>query len=133
MLNESHFWSLQDTCVALQALSKYASEVYSNMTSLTVQFGEKDDQQFSETFNITDNNRLVTQRAEVGYQTVVVILYHSFGLTLRRLTGIYVSFIGSLKKIVTFLFTAAINWPGKTNQSKSILSYSSRNVILQLH
>lgn len=72
MLNESHFWSLQDTCVALQALSKYASEVYSNMTSLTVQFGEKDDQQFSETFNITDNNRLVTQRAEVGYQTVVV-------------------------------------------------------------
>ncbi|XP_015775743.1 PREDICTED: C3 and PZP-like alpha-2-macroglobulin domain-containing protein 8 [Acropora digitifera] len=34
------FASTQDTCVALQALSKYATKAYSNVTSLTVQFGE---------------------------------------------------------------------------------------------
>ncbi|XP_078348546.1 C3 and PZP-like alpha-2-macroglobulin domain-containing protein 8 isoform X2 [Oculina patagonica] len=58
------FSSTQDTCVALQALSKYARDVYSNTTDLTVQFGE-DNSQFSHTFSITDNNRLVSQRAQV--------------------------------------------------------------------
>ncbi|XP_020628880.1 alpha-2-macroglobulin-like isoform X2 [Orbicella faveolata] len=58
------FSSTQDTCVALQALSKYAKEVYSNTTDLTVQFGEGNSQ-FSHTFSITQNNRLVQQTAQV--------------------------------------------------------------------
>ncbi|KAM7438499.1 endopeptidase inhibitor [Porites harrisoni] len=59
------FASTQDTCVALQALSKYAKEVYSNTTSLSVRFGEQGDQKFSAEFNITEDNRMVSQRAEV--------------------------------------------------------------------
>ncbi|XP_068740975.1 alpha-2-macroglobulin-like isoform X2 [Montipora capricornis] len=59
------FASTQDTCVALQALSKYASKVYSNTTSLTVQVGKKAEQQFRASFIITDENRLVSQRAEI--------------------------------------------------------------------
>ncbi|CAH3159931.1 unnamed protein product [Porites lobata] len=59
------FASTQDTCVALQALSKYAKEVYSNTTSLSVRFGEQGDQKFSAEFNITEDNKMVSQRAEV--------------------------------------------------------------------
>ncbi|XP_068693904.1 alpha-2-macroglobulin-like [Montipora foliosa] len=59
------FASTQDTCVALQALSKYASKVYSNTTSLTVQVGKKAEQQFRASFIITDENKLVSQRAEI--------------------------------------------------------------------
>ncbi|XP_044164285.1 pregnancy zone protein-like isoform X2 [Acropora millepora] len=58
------FTSTQDTCVALQALSKYATKAYSNVTSLTVQFGNKGEQ-FRHTFIITEENRMVSQRAEV--------------------------------------------------------------------
>ena len=57
---------LQDTCVALQALSKYATKVYSKVTSLTVQFGNKGEQ-FRHEFLITEENRMVSQRAEVSF------------------------------------------------------------------
>ncbi|XP_015766361.1 PREDICTED: ovostatin-like [Acropora digitifera] len=53
-----------DTCVALQALSKYATKAYSSITSLTVQFGNKGEQ-FRHTFIITEENRMVSQRTEV--------------------------------------------------------------------
>lgn len=58
------FSSTQDTCVALQALSEYARETFTNSSDLTVQFGGENEQ-FSHTFRITDNNRLVTQKAAV--------------------------------------------------------------------
>ncbi|KAJ7371501.1 endopeptidase inhibitor [Desmophyllum pertusum] len=58
------FSSTQDTCVSLQALSKYAKEVYSANIDLAVQFGKKNST-FSHTFSVTDVNRLVSQRAQV--------------------------------------------------------------------
>lgn len=58
------FASTQDTCVALQALSKYATKVYCSITSLTVRFGNKGEQ-FRHTFFITEENRMVSQRTEV--------------------------------------------------------------------
>ncbi|XP_067056984.1 pregnancy zone protein-like isoform X1 [Acropora muricata] len=58
------FASTQDTCVALQALSTYATKAYSSITSLTVQFGNKGEQ-FRHTFIITEENRMVSQRTEV--------------------------------------------------------------------
>ena len=51
----------------MQALSKYAKEVYSKTTPLSVRFGEQGDEKFSAEFNITEDNRMVSQRAEVGY------------------------------------------------------------------
>lgn len=57
--------------MALQALSKYAKEVYSNTTDLTVQFGEENSQ-FSHTFRITENNRLVSQTAQVNFSVSVI-------------------------------------------------------------
>lgn len=58
------FSSTQDTCVALQALSGYARETFTNSSDLTVQFGEES-KQFRHTFRITDNNRLITQKSVV--------------------------------------------------------------------
>ncbi|KAK3727995.1 hypothetical protein QZH41_015943 [Actinostola sp. cb2023] len=59
------FSSTQDTCVALQALARYAGYVYRGGTRMRIDVGYVNDKQFQHSFRINDNNRLVLQRVEV--------------------------------------------------------------------
>ena len=57
--------SLQDTCVALQALSEFAGAFFApsgDLSSLTLSVKIKD---FSHDFSINNNNRLMLQRLEL--------------------------------------------------------------------
>ncbi|KAK3709154.1 hypothetical protein QZH41_018067 [Actinostola sp. cb2023] len=58
------FSSTQDTCVALQALARYAGYVYRGGTRMRIDVGYVNDKQFQHSFRINDNNRLVLQRVE---------------------------------------------------------------------
>nr|BAJ05271.1 alpha-2-macroglobulin [Diadumene lineata] len=64
------FSSTQDTCVALQSLSKYAKAIYGNGdTRMRIDVGYPRSLFFHE-FRIDDNNRLVLQRVEVPENTL---------------------------------------------------------------
>ncbi|KAK3727994.1 hypothetical protein QZH41_015942, partial [Actinostola sp. cb2023] len=66
------FSSTQDTCVALQALSRYAGYVYRGGTRMKIDVGYINDEQFQHSFRINDNNRLVLQRVEVPQKMLPV-------------------------------------------------------------
>merc|ERR1719494_363557 len=56
------FSSTQDTCVGLQALARYAGEIYSGEYNLQIAASAPE---FDTTFSVTDENQLVLQRTQL--------------------------------------------------------------------